>query len=584
MWLYQKFSVGTEHLVCIDKYSSLAKSVCVLKNVIIFIQKLKEGLLKRDPEKYSHLDHPGTNCHELALSHLIKTEQRIYFPELFSYFEDGCNTVKAIPNLVNQLNIYLDKGGLLRVKSKFSRWKDDVSYRFPILLPKESWLTRMIIFDLHRKLFHAGCYRLLVELRKKFWITHCFSVVKGILKACILCRKRNQRTVKLNQSPYRDFRLDPPNIPFRNTFLDHFGPYQVKYGGKKIKVWILCITCLWSRAIYLKVCCDLSRNEFIRAFQMHCFEFGLPELCLSDLGSSLVSEGNVIHDFLKDVDTQNYFQEHGVKSISFEQYFKGCHPLGGIVEICVKMVRKLIQSSIKNYVLEFREFEFIIAQTVHLINRRPVAFQESLRDCSNQEVVPDALTPERLIDGHDLVSVNVIPELQPDPTPDQEWSPTTGSVDHIRDAYYKLKEAKEFLIESYNSEFLVTLMKQAINNKDRYRPVTHQKLSVGDIVLIKEENCKPMNFPMAIVKEVKSNINNEVTDAILMKGKTREIVKRHVTSLIPILWGEDNSLTTEENETDMVSELPNSDSLPSKQKRKAAIESQQKTKKILEDP
>ena len=145
-----------------------------------------------------------------------------------------------------------------------------------------------------------------------------------------------------------------------------------------------------------------------------------------------------------------------------------------------------------------------------------------------------------------MVSVNVIPELQPDPTPDQEWSPTTGSVDHIRDAYYKIKKVKEFLIESYNSEFLVTLMKQAINNKDRYRPVTHQKLSVGDIVLIKEENCKPMNFPMAIVKEVKSNINNEVTDAILMKGKTRELVKRHVTSLIPILWGRDNSLTTEE--------------------------------------
>ena len=92
----------------------------------------------------------------------------------------------------------------------------------------------------------------------------------------------------------------------------------------------------------MKVCCDLSRNEFIRAFQMHCFEFGLPELCLSDLGSSLVSGGNVIRDFLKDVDTQNYFQEHGVKSISFEQYFKGFHPLGGIVEICVKMLRKLI--------------------------------------------------------------------------------------------------------------------------------------------------------------------------------------------------------------------------------------------------
>ena len=89
---------------------------------------------------------------------------------------------------------------------------------------------------------------------------------------------------------------------------------------------------------------------------------------------------------------------------------------------------------------------------------------------------------------------------------------------------------------------------------------------------------------MAIVREVKININDEVTDAVLMKGKNREIVKRHATSLIPILMGEDKCSTIEGNETKMVKEGPSSNGLSLEQRRKAAIESQQKTKEMLEDP
>ena len=180
-------------------------------------------------------------------------------------------------------------------------------------------LTRMIVLNLHQKMFHAGCYRLLSELRRQFWIPQCFSVVKRILKECIICRKVNQRTIRLNQSPYRDFRLNPPNIPFRSIFIDHLGPFYVKDHGQKVKVWILCITCLWSRAINLKVCADLSTKEFLRAIQLHCFEYGLPQLCISDSGTSFVAGGNIISDFLKDSDTQTYLEDQGIKSLSFEK-------------------------------------------------------------------------------------------------------------------------------------------------------------------------------------------------------------------------------------------------------------------------
>ena len=259
------------------------------------------------------------------------------------------------------------------------------------------------------------------------------------------------------------------------------------------------------------------------------------------------------------------------------------------------MVRHLLQCSIKNYVLDYRDFEFIIAQTVHLVNRRPIAFQEGLRDNSN-ETIPDPISPEKIIHGFDLTSVNLIPGLQPDPECDPEWLMDSDPVHKVRETYGKLKKVRTLLTETYHSEFLGCLMKQAINDKNRYKPVTHNKLQVGDVVLIKEENCKPINYPMAIVKEVKVNIINEVTDAILLKGKNREIVKRHVTSIIPILTCKEmspksnqivqNDLHSGPNEPfqDDPGCLSNTRRKKGRQKRKAALESVKRTKKILSVP
>ena len=81
----------------------------------------------------------------------------------------------------------------------------------------------------------------------------------------------------------------------------------------------------------------------------------------------------------------------------------------------------LIYGSIKNNILDFREFEFIICKVVHLVNRRPIAFKSALRDFSGTEV-PEPITPENLIRGYNVVSLNIIPDLHPDFIDDPEWS------------------------------------------------------------------------------------------------------------------------------------------------------------------
>ena len=125
-------------------------------------------------------------------------------------------------------------------------------------------------------------------------------------------------------------------------------------------------------------------------------------------------------------------------------------------------------------------------------------------------------------------------------------------------------------------------MKQAVNDKSRYKPVSHHKLEKEDIVLVKEENCKPINYPMAVVKETHVNVNGEVTDVILMKGATRETIRRHVTSLFPILSNQEMPFVNCVPDHSVTGGTDSSKIHHRKvrKKRKAVVISEKKTKQI----
>ncbi|XP_068225225.1 uncharacterized protein [Palaemon carinicauda] len=558
--------------------------ISVYKHVLTFINNVK-WKLKNKSGKYDHFevysnDEISLNAWQL----MIMQDQRQHFPDVFKYFRERNPKIRDMPNIVSQLNLFIEKkSGLLRVKSKFHKWRDG-SYVFPILLAKNSKLTEEIIRNFHVELAHSGIYATLSEARKQFWIPCSFSTVKKVLKTCVHCRRFNGRTIKLNQSPYREFRVSPPTIPYRYIFIDYFGPYWVYWMGKKSKVWILCITCLWSRAINLKVCVDLSVISFLRALQLHCFEFGVPELCLSDQGSQLTSGARTVENFLSDKDTQSYFRENNIKPLNFQQYYKGHSELGSLVESCVKMVKRLIEGSIRNMVLEYLDFDFAVQNIVHIVNRRPIAFKEYLRNYDGTEPVPSPITPEILVKGHELNSLNIIPHLHPLPRADDTWVPDISPISHVKDSHRKLRKARESIIEIYNKEFVVQLVNQATDKRSRYQPVNHKLLEVGDIVLIKEPLLKPTNFPMGIVKEIKLNSLGEVTGATVLKGKSREETKRHVSSLIPLLYKREyEAKFNDKAQSPCEDKLSKEDEVKERPKRRAAMIGKDKVKKLLDD-
>lgn len=508
----------------LSRYSSFNKAVKILQTVLwcvrMWREKAKLGEVsncKNSLENSKHLHYSK------AFTLVLREAQQQAFPDILKFMRSDDKNLTEAPPLVHKFHIILDDRGLLRVKSKFGRFASDDEYSIPILLPKSS-ITDKLVLDTHVSMMHSGVYGVLSQLRKRYFLVHPFSSVRRALRDCVICKKQNSRSVKLNQNSYRLFRAKPKNIPFHSIFLDHLGPFYVKYGESKKKYYILILTCCWSRAVNLVPSPDLTVDTFMKAFQRHIFEFGIPGNVTSDMGSQLVAGANVIKTHLSSLTMKDFLAEHGINNFTFDQYDKGNSELGSLVEITVKLTKKLIHGAITKSVLSVYDFDFIIYQTRSLLNKRPITHHEALRDSSAE--APTPISPECLLYGRDLPIPNIIPGHESD-----VFSLSVSPSLEMK----KLGATRNRLYKIYEAERQNTLVRQATDRNHRYKPVHHTPVKPGDVVLIKELNTKRQNFPLAVVMKVKKNSLNEVTGVTAKKGLTGELMKRHVSTIIPLI-------------------------------------------------
>ena len=70
----------------------------------------------------------------VKLSNILRTEETL--SDIFGYFRSGFSSIKDIPDLVSQYNLFIDEVGLLRVKSKFNESALSSNKTLPIFLPE----------------------------------------------------------------------------------------------------------------------------------------------------------------------------------------------------------------------------------------------------------------------------------------------------------------------------------------------------------------------------------------------------------------------------------------------------------------
>ena len=172
----------------------------------------------------------------------------------------------------------------------------------------------------------------------------------------------------------------------------------------------------------------------------------------------------------------------------------------------------------------------MISNVVNLVNKRPVAFQEVCRE-NEDENLPSPITPELLIHGYNLPTVNCVPALHSEETElDCDWN-CSDATKKVRERFNKLRKVRKKLLDLYTEEFIAKLVDQAVDKDNRYIKRTHKSVEVGDVVLLTDKFAKPCHYPLGIVTEVTKNDLGEVTEVEVKKGGTGKIVRRHVTSV-----------------------------------------------------
>ena len=102
-----------------------------------------------------------------------------------AWIKDIQNQHQPTTEQVNQLGLRVDGNGILRCFGRFQQHEDQQ----PIYLPKQHYLTNLLIMDSHRRVLHTGVASTLAEMRSRFWVPKGRQQVKGVIRSCNHCKR-----------------------------------------------------------------------------------------------------------------------------------------------------------------------------------------------------------------------------------------------------------------------------------------------------------------------------------------------------------------------------------------------------------
>lgn len=82
--------------------------------------------------------------------------------------------------------------GVLRVGGRLSKSALPEEMKHPVILPKESHVSKLILQHIHEKVGHRGRNHMLSTLRRHYWIPHANAAARRVIRECMVCQK--QRT------------------------------------------------------------------------------------------------------------------------------------------------------------------------------------------------------------------------------------------------------------------------------------------------------------------------------------------------------------------------------------------------------
>ena len=467
----------------IEPFKSWHSTKKVWAWVLRFVHNCKARLIKREgPLQVQEMVH--------AESRILKLVQNKHFGDEISALS---NQITVSPNSkLCKLDCFLDDRGILRVGGRIDRASLSYEERHPVVLPRDSPVSKLIVLHFHSKMHHQGRGLTIAEIRSSgYWIIGLNRCVKGTIHQCILCRRLRGKPMQQKMADLPESRLTPEPA-FTNVGCDCFGPFTVRIGRNDVKRYGVLFTCLASRAVHIEMCYSMTSDSFVNAFLRFINIRGPVRSLYCDRGSNFVGARDELLKLGCDMIFNPPYSSHR----------------GGVWERMIGTSRRVLEGILVEYgkQLDDEALLTVLAETTYVVNSRPLCPLEIDDHCM------EPLTPNQLLTMKSkIVSPLITTVVRADLYSKKRWK----RVQYLANLFWT-RWRKEFL----------TLYQQ----REKWLKVK-PNICVGDVVLVVDEQVHRSFWKMARVTGTNMSPDGLVRSVSLILGD-RSITERPVQKLI----------------------------------------------------
>ena len=420
---------------------------------------------------------------ELMVDDLQRAEKAILKSVQDSHFSKEINSLQMLPSNcsvectestkrrdclkagpLHKLDPFVDKEGILRVGGRLRRAALPDAVKFPIILPRGSHVTTLIIRHIHENTEHQGRGITLGEVRANgYWILGGSGALSSYVSRCVVCRKLRAAPQRQTKADLPEDRVQPAP-PFKHCAVDYFGPWNIKEGRKELKRYGVIFTCLASRAVHLEKASTLETDSFINAFSRFVCRGGPIRQLRCDRGTNFVGASRELKEALAELDydrVRSSLLKENCDLVDFKMNVPLASHMGGVWERQIRSVRSVLNPLLRDNALQLDDeaLRTLMSEVEAIINSRPLSV-----DSLNNPNMPSLLTPNHLLTMETKV---VLPPPGSFQCADLYCRKRWRRVQHLANEFWS----------RWRKEFLLSLQQR----QKWLEP--HRNLCVGDIVI-----------------------------------------------------------------------------------------------------
>ncbi|XP_063371094.1 uncharacterized protein LOC134659355 isoform X3 [Cydia amplana] len=493
-------TTNVEPLDLLKNYSNLNK----LQRVIGFIYRFYNNCLNKDNKITSR----NLTSRELrdSMFKIVRCTQAEHFSKELVLLS------KNKPVTISDQLAFLDKNGVIRAVGRLQN-AENLSYdkRHPTILPKNSFITDLIIEREHLRLMHAGARLVLGSLSQRHHLVNGIREVKKVVHKCIKCIRMKAEAAKQLMGDLPKERITQSR-PFQHVGIDFCGPFNVKVSRIRkpiiTKGYIALFVCFAVKAIHLELVSDLTTETFLACLKRFISRRGMPTNIFCDNAKTFKGASNTLkdlYDLFSSKDCRDSVNKYCLNNYITFNWIPSYSPtFGGIWESGVKSVKHHFKRIVGNLCLTYEQLNTVIIEIEGILNSRPILSAIS-NDC-------DYITPGHFICG---AALTAYPEIDL----------TETSVNRV--PFWKMcTKLKQDFWKTWSQSYLTQLQSRP---KWKYQQTN---LKEGDLVIVKNMNTSPLNWPMArIVKTFPGRDGLVRVADVKINNKT---FRRAITKLCPL--------------------------------------------------